>query len=39
MTSSGIWPDQFGEAVKRKINQVIIYLATHDKIVIDSIIL
>ena len=32
-----VWPDRFGEeAVKGKINQVVIYLVTHDKIVIDS---
>ena len=37
MTSDVLWPDQFGEeAVKGKIKQVVIYLVTHDKIVIDS---
>ena len=37
MTSDVVWPDRFGEeAVKGKINQVVIYLVTHDKIVTDS---
>ena len=39
MTSDVVWPDWFGEeAFKEKINQVVIYLVTHDKIVIDSLI-
>ena len=37
MTSDVVWPDRFGEeAVKSKINQVVIYLVTHGKTVIDS---
>ena len=37
MTSDVVWPDRFGEeAVKGKINQVVIYLVRHDKIIIDS---
>ena len=37
MTSDGTWPDRFGEkVVQEKINQVMIYLVTHDKIVKDS---
>ena len=37
MTSDGIWPDRFDEeAVKGKINQVMTYLVTHDRIVKDS---
>ena len=38
MTSNVIWPDQLigEEAVKGKINQVVIYLVTHDKIIIES---
>ena len=34
MTSDGMWPDCLGEeTVKRKINQIIIYFVTHDKII------
>ena len=37
MTSDGIRPSRFGEkTLKRLINQVMIYLVAHDKVIEDS---